>query len=413
MASTSTTLRVLIDAPPDVARAAAWALCDAAGHATRSGRGTPAEWPDAGRKEAVIAAMHGRIAALALPSLPPGRAEPAVRYALENQLADATDESHIALSPQGPDGKLRAAIVADAWMRAFVEASRRCDVEWDRALLESDLAESLPNAWSWCAPSIAQSGFVRTDRGATIAVGPALHDELPGDLALALSRGGNDTPRSVRIDADGAGAAFLARARTATGVEFTSGTPWRWAEASPGAYAGAIDLLSGRYGRQARSAAVPGGRLFRPALWIAAIALALHVVATVGQWGWLRWQAFAADRELAALARAAVPEFAQGNAADVSPALALARRERDLQHRAGLPARDDFVPLLARAAPVLSSLPRGAIRSLSYADGHLLLDLAKLEDREPSRLQSELRRSGLVAIAAPTQGGARLRIGWD
>ncbi len=413
MASTSTTLRVLIDAPPDAARAAPWALYDAAGDAIRSGRGGPAEWPVAERKEAVIAAAHGRIAALELPPLPPGRAEGAVRYALEDQLADATDQSHIALSPQGADGTLRAAIVAGAWMRAFVEASRRCGVDWDRALLESDLAESLPGAWRWCAPTIAQPGFVRTDRGVTIAVGPALHDDPPVELSLALARGGKDAPRGVRIDADGAGAAFLARARNATGVEFSAGTPWRWAEASAAAHARAIDLLSGRYGRQARSPSLATARMFRPALWIAGIALAFHVVATVGQWGWLRWQAFGADRELTALARAAVPEFAEGRAADATPALALARRERDLKHRAGLPARDDFVPLLARAAPVLSSLPRGAIRSLSYSDGHLLLDLVKLEDREPSRLQSELRRSGLVAIAASTQGGARLRIGWD
>ena len=57
--------------------------------------------------------------------------------------------------------------------------------------------------------------------------------------------------------------------------------------------------------------------------------------------------------------------------------------------------------------------PAGAIRSLSYADGHLLLDLQKLDGPEPSRLQSELKRAGLLAIAAPTAGGARLRVGWN
>src|SRR5262249_40035104 len=156
----------------------------------------------------------------------------------------------------------------------------------------------------------------------------------------------------------------------------------------------------------------PGiARMLRPALWIAAIALALHVLATVGQWGWLRWQAFAADRELNAVARAAVPEFAEGKTAEAA-APALARRERAFRHRAGLAARDDFVPLLARAAPVLGTLPRGALRSLAYADGHLLLELGKLPDKDPARLQSELRRSGLVAIVAPTQGGSRIRIGW-
>jgi type II secretion system protein L len=413
MPATSTTLRVLIDEPPDAVRAASWALCDAMGHVVQTGRGTPDDWPAADRREAVISATHGRIATLQLPPLPPGRAEAAARYALEDQLAESADDSHIALAPQRADGGLRVAVVAAAWMDAFVSGSRRCDIEWDRAVLETDLAEVAAGTWRWCAPSIALPGFVRTDQDATIAVGPAQGDALPVELALALSRGGAKPPRSVRVDADGATPTFLARARTATGVEFVAGRPWHWAEAPTAAYAGAIDLRSGRYGEQPPSRSTSAARALRPALWIAGIAIAFHIVATVGQWGWLRWQSFAAERELTTLARAAIPEFAEGRSADASPGAALAHRERDLKHRAGLPARDDFVPLLGRAAPVLSGLPRGSIRSLSYADGHLLLDLAKLEANAATHAQSELKRSGLVAIVAPTQNGARLRIGWE
>jgi type II secretion system protein L len=413
MPATSTTLRVLIDEPPDPARSAPWALSDAMGHLIQAGRGTPGEWPAADRREAVIAAAHGRIATLALPPLPPGRAEAAVRYALEDQLAEAADDSHAALAPQRADGRVRVAIVASAWMDGFVSASRRCDIEWGRAMLEADLADTATGTWRWCAPSIASPGFVRTDHGATIGVGPAHADALPMELTLALSRGDANTPRAVRVDADGTTPAFLAHARAATGVEFIAGRPWRWAEATPAAYAGAIDLLSGRYGPQTASRSFGAAQALRPALWIAGIALAFHVLATVGQWGWLRWQSLATEREMTALARAAIPEFAEGKSADASAAAALAHRERDLKHRAGLPARDDFVPLLGRAAPVLSGLPRGSIRSLSYADGHLLLDLTKLDANGATRAQSELKRSGLVAIVAPTQSGARLRIGWE
>jgi hypothetical protein len=228
---------------------------------------------------------------------------------------------------------------------------------------------------------------------------------------LALSRGGADAPKTIRVDAEGASAAFLARARSITGIEFVAGTPWRWTEASATAFAGAIDLLCGRYGAAPRTLARDAGRLLRPALWIVAIAIGIHVGASVGQWVWLRWQASAVDRELTALARAAVPEYAAGNLIDASPIVALARRERDLQHRAGLAARDDFVPLLARAAPALSALPAGAIRSLSYEDGHVLLDLQKVDAETALRVQRDLARAGLVAITAPTQSGARVRIG--
>ncbi|HEX5863072.1 MAG TPA: type II secretion system protein GspL [Casimicrobiaceae bacterium] len=411
MAETPTTLRVFIDDPPDAGRDAAWSVFDAAGRAVRNGRDKPAAWPAAARREAVIAARHGRLVTLTLPPLPPGRAEAAAQFALEDQLADAPADSHIAIAAQRGDGDMRVAIVARGWMSAFAAASQRCGVSWDRAVLESDLAPAPARSWRWCAASIAQPGFVRTDRGATIAVGPAQGDAPPAELALALARGGVHAPRAVRVDASGASPALLERARAITGVEFVAGTPWHWVDASPAVFAGAIDLLSGRYDTEATRPAVGLRRLLRPALWIAAIAIGLHVAATVGNWLWLRWESAAIDRELVALARSVVPEFAQGSAAETSPTAALARRERDLKHRAGLAALDDFLPLLARAAPALAALPAGAIRSLSYADGHLLLDLQKIEPAEPSRLQRELQKVGLIAIAAPTASGARLRVG--
>ncbi len=228
---------------------------------------------------------------------------------------------------------------------------------------------------------------------------------------MTLARRTADTPQSIRVDAEGAVPALLDKARAKTGVEFVAGTPWRWAEAAPGAFAGAIDLLCGRFGPKAARPALAWRPLLRPALGIAVVALGIHVAATLGQWVWLRWESASVSRELNALAAMAVPDFAASSAAGTPPAVALARRERDLKHRAGLVAADDFLPLLARAAPALAALPTAAIRSLSYADGHLLLDLQKIDAGEPAILQRELQRAGLIAIAAPTATGARLRVG--
>jgi type II secretion system protein L len=411
MAPTPNTLRVLVDDPPDPDREEAWALFDASGAVIGSGRSPPAAWPAALRSEAVIGARHGRIVTLALPPLPPGRAEAAARFALEDQLADGSGGSHISLGRERGSSGLRVAIVASAWMSAFIAASQRCRIAWDRAVLESDLAVAPARGWRWCATSVARPGFVRTHAGVTIAVGPAQGDEPPAEIALALARGGADAPQSVRVDAEGASAALLGRARAVTGVEFVAGTPWRWADAAPAAFGGAIDLLSGPYGAQAARPGTEVRRLLRPALWITATAIGIHIAATLGNWLWLRWETATIDRELTALARAAVPEFAAAAAAGIAPAAAMARRERDLKHRAGLVAADDFLPLLARAAPALSALPAGAIRSLSYADGHLLLDLQKIEASQALSLQRELQRVGLVAIAAPTSSGARMRVG--
>jgi len=408
------TLRVLVEAPLDATRACEWALFDHAGHLLRGGRDRPVDWPPADRREAVVAATHGRLATVTVPPMPPPRASAAVRFALEEQLADAPEDSHVALASQMADGSVRTAIVADDWMRAFIASSERCGVDWDRALLESDLAPAAPGSWRWCAASVTRTGFVRTDRGATIAVGPANGDSPPGELALALSSAGAQAPRTVRVDADGASAALLANARKETRAEFVAGKPWRWSEATPAAFANAVDLLTGRYSATVASAQRADlAKRFRPALWIVAIAIAVQVAAGVGQWLWLRWQTAAVERELASLARAAVPEYAAGTNPELTPIAALMRRERDLKHRAGLAARDDFVPLLARAAPALGALPAGALRGLTYGDGHVVLELQKLDPAQTSRVQRELQQAGLVAIAAPTASGARIRIGLD
>ena len=402
-----TTLRVFVDDPPAVERDAAWALFDATGRVVRTGRGAKATWPAADQLEAVIAAAHGRLITLSLPPLPAARVAAAARYALEDQLAGAPEDSHLAAAPQQQNGALRVAIVADAKMRAFAAASQRCEIAWRRAVLESDLASPPPGSWCWCAPSIDQPGFVRTEQGASIAVGPARDSTPPDELLLALSRAGDRPPRTVRVDAAGATGPLLARGREQTGIEFRAGVPWRWSDASPALFAAAIDLLCGPYDTAPRARAVDPARLFRPALIVAAAALAIHVGANVGTWLWLHWQSSQIERELAAVARVAAPDAP----ADAAPARAIARREGELRHRVGLAANDDYLPLLARAAPALAMLSPATVRGLSYADGHLVLELQKLDPVQLSNAQHELQSLGLVAIAAPTAGGARLRIG--
>src|SRR5215470_11234127 len=148
------TLRAYVDAPLEGGRAYEWALFDGGNRLIRGGRDRLAAWPAADRREAVIAATRGRLATVTVPPLPPARAGAAARFALEEQLADAPEDSHVAFAPQSADGSVRAAIVANDWMRAFVASSERCGVRWDRALLESDLA---PPASGRCRPASSRS----------------------------------------------------------------------------------------------------------------------------------------------------------------------------------------------------------------------------------------------------------------
>jgi type II secretion system protein L len=403
------TLRVYLDAPPDASRDMDWALFDAAGHVLRTGRGRRADWPAAEALEAVIAASHGRLVTLTLPPLPAARTAAAVGFALEDQLAGAPEDNHIALGTQGADGKVRVAIVAEAWMHAFMAASARAGIRWRRIVLESDLAQPPTGGWCWCAPGLDRAGFVRTADGATLAVGPAMGNTPPAELVLAIAGSQAQRPRQIRADVAGITPALLAQAGQATAVEFAAGTPWRWSAAASGAYQAAIDLQTSAHTGVVAAPKVDVVQLLRPALWIVACVLGIHILASVGQWLWLEWQTTQAQRELTALAQSSAPE----EAANAAPATAITRRDAALRHRAGLVADDDALPLLARAAPALATLPPGAIRSLRFADGHVLFELQKLDPAQPARVQLELQRAGLVAIAAPTATGARLRVGLD
>ena len=407
-----TTLRVYLDFPPDPARELEWALFDDANRVVRRGRAPIAGWPSAESREAVIAAAHGRLVTVKLPPLPPQRVQSAASFALEEQLAGAPEDSHVATGRQSADGSLRAAIVGAAWMRAFQAASKRCVIRWQRVLLESDLARPPAGGWCWCAESLESAGFVRTDSGSSISVGPSHAGGLPEELSLALAGSGR-RPRLVRVDVAGVDQILLERARAQTGVEFTESPPWHWSGAEPAAFDTAIDLQAGAFDTASVAPRMDVARLFRPALWLVGAALAIHVLAGVGEWLSLQWQLRALDREMSALAQFAVGDSAANNAAGVTPASAIARRHGELRHRAALAASNDLLPLLARAAPAISAIPAGAVRSLHYADGHVVFELQKLDVPQTTRLQRELQQLGLVAIAVPTANGARLRIGLD
>ena len=285
-----TTLRVLLDAAPAAERAADWALFAAGGRLVRTGRGRPADWPARDSSEAVVAATCGRLVTLTLPPLPAPRVAATAGYALEEQLAGAPEDSHAAFGAQAADGTVRGAIVSASWMRAFNAGSQRAGIRWDRVVLESDLARPPASGWCWCARSTTDAGFVVTDRGASIGVGAAREDGLPAELLLAIKAAGQHAPRVVRVDIGGLGPERLAQAKAHTGVAFSAGAPWRWVEATPQTFAAAVDLTTKGAGGSAPSPRSTALRLFRPALAIAALVLAIHVIATLGQWAWLQWQ---------------------------------------------------------------------------------------------------------------------------
>lgn len=401
-----TVLRVLLTAAPAADRAEAWALFDAAGRCLRTGHDRPAARPKAERVEFVLAAAQVRVARVTLPPLPSSRVADAARFALEDQLAGPDGTHHIAASAQARDGGIRVAVAARSLLASIVGSNHGVA----RILAEPELA--LPAAhWTWCARDSDAAGFVcRPDGSAFPVDAPPPDGGLPSELTLALAqaRRGGSAPSCIRVDAPFA-ASSLSRWQRETDVDFQPGSPWRWEAAPPAAFANTIDLLPAPARAPAASRISPA-RLFAPALTLAAAALFLQVVATVGEWASLRYQAWRTEREWIALAAAAgVPPDAAASPA--AARAALARRYAALQHAQGLPAPDDALPLLARATPALAGLPIGAVKSATYADGHWTLDLLRPDAATIADLDHRLRSAGVPALVASSATGTRVRFG--
>jgi general secretion pathway protein L len=409
-----TTLRILLATQLSADQPAHWALYDAAAACVATGRGTASDWPPADRLEIVVAASQVRLAAVMLPPLPPERVAAAAAFALEDQLAGPVDEQLLGASPQRPDGRVVVTIVARALLAGLRSRATSGPLgRLARVVAEPGLAA--PGAGAcWCIADDRDTGggFVRLADGSAFAVGPRPADgALPPELVLALAREGsaNTAPEQLRVDG-AVSDELLARWQRETGIRFVRGKAWCWHAAPVAAFDAATDLLQGEFALTPRRPAGSNARVFVPALWLAGAAVALHIAATVGEWAWWRVEAWRTAQAWRAVAIAAgVPEAdAQSPGAART---ALARRYTQQRHAQGLPAPDDALPLLARAAPALAGLPPGILKSALYADGHWTLDLQPVDSAAIGALDARLKQAGTPALVATTASGTRLRLG--
>jgi len=391
-------LRVLLSELPAAAVAAPWALFDDQERHQRSGASVPADWPQAERREAVLAASAVRLASVALPPMPADRVASAASFALEDQLAGGSNTQHLTVSPRKADGTVEVAVAS----RALVAALQR---DFARVVAEP-AASPLPAAgtWRWYR-SQADGGFVRRPDGGAFALSAGTRGNAPDELALALAqaaRAGTAPRVEVAFPVDDAElAAWSAQCR----ARFERGAAWHWDQDGT-RLAAAPDLLHGEFSRTPIAAARPLARRFVWPAALVATALALHVGATLVHWALLRYDAWQVERSLVAVAR----EAGAGDAATAEAAsAALALRFADARHRAQQSAPGDALPLLARTAPALAALPPGSLKSATYTTGGWTFDLAKLTPEAMSTLDRALSLAGVSVLAAGTPSGTRVR----
>jgi hypothetical protein len=251
----------------------------------------------------------------------------------------------------------------------------------------------------------------RSDGSAFPVLSQARADALPAELALALSQarrtGKPPTELSVECDVDDTA---LARWQQEIAIPIVRSDVWRWSSAPAAAFSGAVDLLQGDFALIAPAPAGGHGRLFVPALVLAAAALAFHVVATLGEWGTLKFESWREARAWTALATSAgISGAATENPAQAQAAIA--KRYAELRHAQGMSAPDDALPLLARAAPALRTLGGANVKSAAYGDRHWTIDVARADPAAIAELDARLKEAGVPALIATSAGGTRIRLG--
>jgi hypothetical protein len=392
-------LRVLLAAAPSPARDAPWALYDAEGRHARSGFGNPASWPDAARREAVLAASAVRLVGVTLPPMPADRVAAAAAFALEDRLAGSAGAQHLVASSRRRDGAVEVAVAARALLGPLKE-------QFSRVVAEPSVAP-VPAAgtWRWYASGL-DGGFVRKPDGSAFAIAiPAANQPVPAELALALNQATRAAQAAPRIEvAFPVDDAQLAAWSAQCGAPFKCCAVWHWDQDGV-ALANATDLLQGEFSRVAPIPTRSAGTRFRWAAGLALAALVLHVGATFVQWAWLRFDAWQTERAMVATAsEAGVDDASDGDATAL-----LARKFAAARHLAAVPVPADALPMLARAAPALAALPPGTLRTATYTTGTWTFDLASLDGTASAGLDRALTAAGLATLQATTKAGTRVR----
>ena len=396
-------LRVFLTAPPHEERADRWVRYDSEGRAIGRGDDVPSHWPDDSPIDVVLAAGQARLIALALPPMPHERVRGAARYALEDQIAATADDVSIAVTDVR-DGRCLAAVASTALIRTISTQALRVA----RIVPESALAPK-HDGWTWHV-SGAGDGFVRRADGSAFTVSTLASDDgaLPGEIAAALgqARRADVAPSIVHV-AFPAEPSRLTQWSQTVGVRFVAAPAWHWEHASAVALDGAPDFL-----RDAARAA-PGTsrsstlRAFRPAAILAGLAAGIYLAGLVLESSWLGIENWRLSHALVAEATAA--QLPDASTAPTAMA-AIARQNATLRHRAWQAAPADALPLLARAAPSLATLPPGTLRAARYAGDAWTLELGKLDPPAVSRISRALADAGVDALAAPTPAGTRMRL---
>ncbi len=319
------------------------------------------------------------LARAAVPNVGRQRLAQAIPYALEDQLGSEVEDLHFALGRQADQG-ISVAVVARSKIVGWLECLR--DAGFQPDLLVPALLALPYEEGTWTVLRDAAGALCRSGGQAGFA---ADHDNLETLLSLTIAETG-DTPARLRIlDAPGAPALHSETGLQSLGVAVSHETS---AEDALAVLARnyhddlAINLLQGDYSRREQLEKL--WRPWKPAAALLALWTIVYVGMTVSEVVSLGRQAPKLQKEIEQSYLQAFPDARKV----VNPKVQMQRRLDVLRGNQG--AGGGFLQLLAQAGGPLKDTPNLELRTITFKEGQLSVDLKVHDLQQLDQLKQRL-----------------------
>lgn len=322
-----------------------------------------------------------------IPGSSQARAQQAVPYALEDQVADDVDELHFALGVKGRDDRYPVAVISrqmmDAVMSQCEEAGLRPTQLVPEPLALPQLESTSPDIRAWSALLDGDMAIVRldgckgfaTDAGMAAMMLEGARADLPGDATASLvmfttaEAGTLDVPESIDVEQRPVDHRL---ALYASGLVTSR----------------SINLLQGDYNPKKNF-----DNTWKPWRWSAALAACLCVVLFAAKW---------LDVQQLSKREAQLDAQIQQAFEQALPGVRMQRPQRQIQaalDRLSGGNTDGFTNRLSQIAASLATQPQTELKTVGFRSGRFDLDLNTDAVPTLDALKSELARRGDLTMS--------------
>ena len=400
----------VMPASPDTQarEACRWVLRDPAGSVLRRGEGPLSAIPRADSVLAVVPASMVLLVQVKVPSRNRRKMFQLLPYIVEEKLMYDPESIHVAAGPQLPGGETVVAVIDKAWMKRVIGALQSAGLSPWRMWPET-LMPAVPLG-TWTVVWNGREGFVRTGMVSGQSLDGGSAEAPPLGLLLAVKEAAEkgSAPRKINLQiAEGSDQPDLESWASRLGVQVEVTGAWDWSAAAYGMDKG-VNLLQGEF-TPARFESDSRQRLRIPMILVGII-IALQFGGGLADWLMLNYEKRQLDANMQKDFRLAFPEAR----VVVDAPLQMQRNLAELRHARGLSDSADFLPVLAKAAPILAQSESTAIQSMQYESGILKIDVQLRGSQTPGQVRSRFQSVGMQAdiekVETPKSGGAIVRL---